>query len=75
MEGSSCGTLNDTESLVVTERLAVSCGALVSHVQLACCSSHFAYPWQGTELRIHSNTDPGVKVTFLLSLVNCTYLK
>nr|XP_023686026.1 WD repeat-containing protein 27 isoform X3 [Paramormyrops kingsleyae] len=61
MEGSSRGTLSDTECLVVTERLAVSCSALVSHVQLACCSSHFAYPWQGTELRIHSNTDPGVK--------------
>ncbi|XP_018621609.1 WD repeat-containing protein 27 isoform X2 [Scleropages formosus] len=46
----------EDECPVVTERFASSCGVLVSRVQLACCPTHCAYPWQGKELRVHSTT-------------------
>ncbi|XP_067278008.1 WD repeat-containing protein 27 isoform X2 [Pseudorasbora parva] len=37
------------------EKFAVTCNKPVSHLQLACCPSHFAVPWQDKNIRIYEN--------------------
>ncbi|KAG5831364.1 hypothetical protein ANANG_G00302970 [Anguilla anguilla] len=60
-DGDSC--LEDEQVAIVTEKLALimTSPTPVSHVQLACCSSHCAFPWQGNELRVYINNDFGAK--------------
>ncbi|KAG9344463.1 hypothetical protein JZ751_011133, partial [Albula glossodonta] len=61
--------LEEDEVEIVTEMFALTmtCGPPVSHVQLACCTTHCAFPWQGKELRVYSNTNFDAKVwTFSL---------
>ncbi|XP_057197873.1 WD repeat-containing protein 27 isoform X3 [Triplophysa rosa] len=36
------------------ERFSVICNKPVSHVQLACCSSHCAVPWQDKNIRVYT---------------------
>ncbi|KAJ8385477.1 hypothetical protein AAFF_G00185730 [Aldrovandia affinis] len=56
--GNAC--LEDDKVRIVTEKFALTmtCGTPISHVQLACCTSHCAIPWEGKELRVYSNADP-----------------
>ncbi|XP_061083570.1 WD repeat-containing protein 27 [Conger conger] len=54
-------SLEEDHVAIVTEKLNLTSPTPVSHVQLACCNSHCAFPWQGNELRIYINTDFGAK--------------
>ncbi|KAJ8359772.1 hypothetical protein SKAU_G00162970 [Synaphobranchus kaupii] len=60
-DGDSC--LEDDQVAIVTQKLALTMTSPtpISHVQLACCSSHSAFPWHGNELWVYSNTDFGTK--------------
>uniref|UniRef100_A0A673KD09 Uncharacterized protein n=1 Tax=Sinocyclocheilus rhinocerous TaxID=307959 RepID=A0A673KD09_9TELE len=39
------------------ERFSVTCNKPVSHLQLACCPSHCAVPWQDKGIRIYENNN------------------
>ncbi|KAA0718154.1 WD repeat-containing protein 27 [Triplophysa tibetana] len=39
------------------ERFSVTCNWPVSHVQLACCSSHCAVPWQDKNIRVYTTNN------------------
>uniref|UniRef100_A0A8C1ZEA0 WD repeat-containing protein 27 n=1 Tax=Cyprinus carpio TaxID=7962 RepID=A0A8C1ZEA0_CYPCA len=48
-----------------TERFSLTCKKPVSHLQLACCPSHCAVPWQDKNIRIYenSNLEPPLELT------------
>uniref|UniRef100_A0A673LYP0 WD repeat domain 27 n=1 Tax=Sinocyclocheilus rhinocerous TaxID=307959 RepID=A0A673LYP0_9TELE len=48
-----------------TERFSLTCNKPVSHLQLACCPSHCAVPWQDKNIRIYENNnlDPPLELT------------
>lgn len=39
------------------ERFSVTCDKPVSHVQLACCSSHCAVPWGDKNIRVYTTNN------------------
>uniref|UniRef100_A0A672QIY6 WD repeat domain 27 n=1 Tax=Sinocyclocheilus grahami TaxID=75366 RepID=A0A672QIY6_SINGR len=47
------------------ERFSVTCNKPVSHLQLACCPSHCAVPWQDKSIRIYENNnlEPPLELT------------
>ncbi|KTG35441.1 hypothetical protein cypCar_00034829, partial [Cyprinus carpio] len=48
-----------------TERFSLTCNKPVSHLQLACCPSHCAVPWQDKNIRIYENNnlEPPLELT------------
>ncbi len=53
-----------------TERFSLTCNKPVSHLQLACCPSHSAVPWQDKNIRIYENNNLEVFVYLYLFSIN-----
>ncbi|XP_051946272.1 LOW QUALITY PROTEIN: WD repeat-containing protein 27 [Xyrauchen texanus] len=47
------------------ERFSLTCNKPVSHLQLACCPSHCAVPWQDKNIRVYNtnNLEPPLELT------------
>jgi len=59
-----------TSEQYLIERLAVTYNNPVSHLQLTCCPSHCAVPWQGKNIRIYENNNLEVFVHLYLFSMN-----
>ncbi|XP_077092701.1 WD repeat-containing protein 27 isoform X4 [Siphateles boraxobius] len=46
-----------TSEQYFVERFAVTCNNPVSHLQLTCCPTHCAVPWQGKNIKIYENNN------------------
>ncbi len=53
-----------------TERFSLTFNKPVSHLQLACCPSHCAVPWQDKNIRIYENNNLEVFVYLYLFSIN-----
>lgn len=55
-------TIGDSMAAVTSEqcfveRFTVTCNKPVSHLQLSCCLSHCAVPWEDKNIRIYENNN------------------
>lgn len=61
-----------TSEQCFVERFTVTCNKPVSHLQLSCCLSHCAVPWEDKNIRIYENNNLEVFLHSYLFSTNTT---